>query len=76
MSRMKELAMDIEQMIELGHGFETIARTLDIPVQWVIEVADSMVDDAYDDSMDGDAASALASAGFGTDEDYGCFGDE
>ena len=24
-----------------------------------------------DDSMDGDAESALASAGFGTDEDYG-----
>ena len=28
-------------------------------------------DDAYDDSMDGDHASALASAGWGTDEDYG-----
>jgi len=28
-------------------------------------------EDAYDDSMDGDHASALASAGFGTDEDYG-----
>ena len=25
------------------------------------------------DPMDGDAGSALASAGFGTDEDYGCF---
>ena len=25
----------------------------------------------YDDSMDGDTASALASAGWGTDEDYG-----
>ena len=29
--------------------------------------------DGYDDSMDGDHESALASAGFGTDEDYGCF---
>ena len=29
-----------------------------------------------DDPMDGDAASALASAGMGTDEDYGCFGDD
>ena len=28
-------------------------------------------EDDYDDSMDGDHASALASAGFGTDEDYG-----
>jgi len=27
-----------------------------------------------DDSMDGDHDSAMASAGWGTDEDYGCFG--
>ena len=27
--------------------------------------------DEYDDGMDGDHASALASAGWGTDEDYG-----
>ena len=31
--------------------------------------------DTFDDSMDGDAQSALASAGWGTDEDYGHFGD-
>lgn len=30
--------------------------------------------DDYDDSMDGDHASALASAGMGTDEDYGYYG--
>jgi len=30
--------------------------------------------EAYaDDPMDGDHASALASVGWGTDEDYGCF---
>ena len=29
-----------------------------------------------DDSMDGDHESGLASAGFGTDEDYGYYGDE
>ena len=28
-------------------------------------------DDDYDDSMDGDFDSGMASAGFGTDEDYG-----
>lgn len=28
-----------------------------------------------DDSMDGDHESALASAGFGTDEDYGYYGE-
>jgi hypothetical protein len=30
-------------------------------------------EDDYDDSMDGDTASALASVGWGTDEDYGVF---
>ena len=29
----------------------------------------------YDDSMDGDFDSGMASAGFGTDEDYGDYGD-
>lgn len=33
-------------------------------------------DDSYDDSMDGDAESALSSAGWGTDEDYGYYGDD
>lgn len=28
----------------------------------------------WDDPMDGDHDSAMASAGFGTDEDYGCYG--
>ena len=32
-------------------------------------------DDHYDDSMDGDHESGLASAGWGTDEDYGDYGD-
>lgn len=36
--------------------------------------AASTDEDGYDDSMDGDHASALASAGWGTDEDYGDFG--
>ena len=33
-------------------------------------------DDEYDDSMDGAHDSAMASAGFGTDEDYGYYGEE
>jgi len=32
-------------------------------------------DDFYDESMDGDHESGLASAGWGTDEDYGYYGD-
>lgn len=30
----------------------------------------------FDDDMNGDHASALASAGWGTDEDYGFYGDD
>jgi hypothetical protein len=41
----------------------------------VFDVIDSDYDNHYD-SMDGDHDSAMASAGFGTDEDYGYFGDE
>ena len=32
--------------------------------------------DDYNDSMDGDFDSAMRDAGFGTDEDYGCYGDD
>jgi hypothetical protein len=32
-------------------------------------------DDSYDDSMDGDHDSAMTSCGWGTDEDYGYFGE-
>jgi hypothetical protein len=32
--------------------------------------------DDYDDSMDGDHESGLSSAGWGTDEDYGFYGED
>lgn len=44
-----------------------------------LKVSEELQDEAdqeYDDSMDGDHASALASAGFGTDEDYGYAGED
>ncbi len=37
------------------------------------EAAEAEEAEMSDDGLDGDAASALASADFGTDEDYGCF---
>ena len=37
---------------------------------------DEEEDEDYDESMDGDWDSGMASAGFGTDEDYGYAGDE
>ena len=42
----------------------------------VYEVTPLDMRDDMDESMDGDFDSAMASAGLGTDEDYGCFGDE
>jgi hypothetical protein len=45
----------------------------------VVECAEQALaepDEDYDESMDGDHASALASAGWGTDEDYGGGGEQ
>lgn len=41
---------------------------------WRIVSPELNKDVDFDDPMDGDHESALASAGFGTDEDYGYFG--
>ena len=48
--------------LRLDEGEDDIVATLDDELD---------ADDYYDDSMDGDFDSAMASAGFGTDEDYG-----
>lgn len=37
---------------------------------------DDVWGDDYDDSMDGDFDSAMRDAGFGTDEDYGYYGED
>lgn len=39
--------------------------------KWYYNLDNSNTPQEYDGSMDGDAQSALASAGWGTDEDYG-----
>ena len=40
------------------------------------ETTDESWNDDYDDSMDGDHDSAMTSCGWGTDEDYGYYGDD
>jgi hypothetical protein len=75
---MSELDLEIRDAIEEGvsYGtllemFEGVVRAKDLYALWQeYHGADSL-----DDSMDGDAASALTSAGWGTDEDYGYFGE-
>jgi len=43
--------------------------------EWIDVDGELSEDDYYDDSMDGDFDSAMSSAGFGTDEDYGMYDD-
>lgn len=37
MSKMSELSIDIQAMLEEGHEPRAIARILEIPVEWVYE---------------------------------------
>jgi len=81
MSAFKDMLIDIQESIERGTmTYQQIANMYGLPVKDVMLIAEELMDqydDAqYDDSMDGDFDSAMASAGMGTDEDYGYFGME
>jgi hypothetical protein len=75
MSKMAELAMEIEQLYLEGYNEFTIATMLNIPVELVDNFVASFMNAEYNESMDGDFDSAMASAGMGTDEDYGSYGE-
>ena len=75
MSKMAELAMEIEQLYLQGYNEFTIATMLNVPVELVDNFVSSFMDVEYNESMDGDFDSAMASAGMGTDEDYGSYGE-
>lgn len=75
------MLIDIQESIERGTlSYQQIADMYGLPVKDVILIAEELMDqydDArYDDYMDGDFDSAMASAGMGTDEDYGYYGME
>lgn len=78
MSRMADLDIEIREMLDEGLRPFTIASLLKVPLQMVYDVIESETenDSHYDESMDGDFDSAMASAGYGTDEDYGYYGEE
>jgi len=78
MSRMADLDLEIRNMLDEGLTPARISTLLDIPMQMVYDIVDAQTadDSHYDESMDGDFDSAMASAGFGTDEDYGYYGEE
>ena len=71
MSKMSNLMIAIQEDLNAARlSFTEIAAKHEVPLDWVDSVANEMADH-YDESMDGDFDSAMASAGYGTDEDYG-----
>jgi hypothetical protein len=79
MGKMSALALDIEESLCAGDDIADIAIRYGVSVNDVLNIKEHMmdsIDDYYDDSMDGDFDSAMASAGYGTDEDYGYYGDD
>ena len=57
--------------VDTAPGLATMIGTGQTEQEAIDDLFEQMADDDYDDSMDGDHESALASAGWGTDEDYG-----
>ena len=58
-----------------GYGEDAYNDGWDVD-DYVEDYEDGYEDDYYDDSMDGDFDSAMRDAGFGTDEDYGFYGED
>ena len=76
MGYFSNLHQSIIELHEDGFSLDEIAIRLKVDLGSVAQVIQDYEEDNYDDSMDGDHDSAMASAGFGTDEDYGYYGDE
>jgi len=81
MSAFKDMLIDIQESIERGTlSYQEIANMYGIPVKDVMLIAEELMDQfddtRYDDTLDGDFDTAMASAGMGVDEDYGYYGME
>lgn len=80
MSATKNFVFDIVDEIRRGDlSFQEIATRYECDLETVQEVFDYMMDMENDDLFEADYeddGDALASAGFGTDEDYGYYGEE
>lgn len=80
MGKVKNEIIDVIDALEsTGMDFEKVANQFGMSLTEVVEIAREYGDfenDADPGDMDGDFDSAMASAGFGTDEDYGYYGEE
>lgn len=68
-----DFAKDLDMAIKTGRIMEIPELDREEAFETAIDIMNS--GDEPDESMDGDFDSGMASAGFGTDEDYGDFGD-
>lgn len=72
---MDEGLISAESIVEMCLGYMSEDDVADM--MRVNDILDEDEDDSYDEFDDNtDDGDALASAGFGTDEDYGSYGDE
>ncbi len=69
------LRQDVLDLAFEGMDTDEIAAVLGVTADQVLDALEVDAGD-YDDSMDGDFDSAMASAGFGMDEDYGYAGED
>jgi hypothetical protein len=78
MGALKDVVFDIQDELNSGDlSFAEIAHRYDVPESTVEEIFADMMEQEEDYEPDHeDDGDALASAGFGTDEDYGYYGDE
>jgi hypothetical protein len=80
MSVMSNLDLELTELYMDGLTAKMAAKITGLPTSMVVAVFDRLQredqeQDRFDDSMDGDFDTAMASAGYGTDEDYGCYDD-
>lgn len=82
MSIISDIVLDIEDRLACGDTYEQIATATGMKIEFIAEIDDMARQEnddyppTYNEEMDGDFDSAMASAGFGTDEDYGYYGEE
>lgn len=83
MSYMSDLHLYISEMLAKGIPYDDVVNTIMSEYDFSQEVAENMVydvecqlmDESIEDGRFEDDGDALASAGFGTDEDYGSYDD-
>jgi len=80
MSVMSNLDLELTELYMDGLTAKMAAKVTGLPTSMVVAVFERLQredqeQDRFDDSMDGDFDTAMASAGYGTDEDYGCYDD-